>query len=178
MNITSLNSKRVLSVCMETTAGGRNYSGGLGALYGDTTRTMHRLGASFIAVTPLYKNGYVSQKITEHGVVDEYPEQDFTEHYENTGKFIYVPMLGKTVKVKIWQNREIDIAFGLDTFLPENGELAAITNNLYGEDGFAGFDGEAQRLLQEVVVGVGSVMAAEVLGFDFNILHLNEGHGI
>lgn len=179
MNITSLNSKKVLAVCMETTAGGRNYSGGLGALYGDTTRTMHRLGASFMAVTPLYKNGYVQQKITDDSqIVDEYPEQDFTQHYEDTHKFVYVPMLGKTVKVKIWRNREIDLAFGLDCFLPENDELKDITNKLYGEDGFANFDGEAQRLLQEVIVGVGSVMAAKALGFDFDILHLNEGHGV
>ena len=70
-----LTSKKVLAVCMETTAGGRNYSGGLGALYGDTTRTMHRLGASFMAFTPIYKNGYVRQTITDNGVIDEYPER-------------------------------------------------------------------------------------------------------
>ena len=72
-----LRSKRVLAICMETTAGGRNYSGGLGALYGDTTRTMHRLNASFMAVTPIYKNGYVVQTINDNGVIDEYPPQNF-----------------------------------------------------------------------------------------------------
>lgn len=52
-----LTSKKVLSVCMETTAGGRNYSGGLGALYGDTARTMHRLKADFMSVTPSVLQG-------------------------------------------------------------------------------------------------------------------------
>ncbi len=33
MDNSLLRTKKVLSVCMETTAGGRNYSGGLGALY-------------------------------------------------------------------------------------------------------------------------------------------------
>lgn len=178
MSNSLLNSKKVLSVCMETTAGGRNYSGGLGALYGDTTRTMHRLGASFLAFTPIYKNGYVRQTITDHGVIDEYPEQDFTVDYQDTGKTFDIPMLGRTLKVKLWQNKKIDTAYGLDSYLPENGEFAAITNNLYGENGIGIYDGEAQRLFQEVIVGVGSVMAARALGFDFEILHLNEGHGI
>ena len=105
-----LQSKKVLAVCMETTAGGRNYSGGLGALYGDTTRTMHRLGASFMAFTPVYKNGYVRQTVTDNGVIDEYPEQDFNIDYEDTGKTLDIPMLGRTIKVKIWKNRKIDIA--------------------------------------------------------------------
>lgn len=177
-NETLLKSKKVLSVCMETTAGGRNYSGGLGALYGDTTRTMDRLGASFLAFTPIYKNGYVRQMINDGGVVDEYPEQDFNVDYDDTGIILDIPMLGRTLKVKLWQNKKIKIAYGLDSYLPENGELAAITNNLYGENGFAGFNGEDQRLFQEVIVGAGSIIAAEKLGFDFEILHLNEGHGV
>lgn len=175
---TLLTSKKVLAVCMETTAGGRNYSGGLGVLYGDTTRTMDRMGASFIAVTPLYKFGYVHQTITDNGVIDEYPEQDFSEHYKETGIILDIPMLGRTIKVKVWQNKEIPIAYGLDTYLPENDEFANITNNLYGENGFGCYDGEAQRLMQEVIAGVGSILVARKLGFDFDILHLNEGHGV
>lgn len=173
-----LNSKKVLAVCMETTAGGRNYSGGLGALYGDTTRTMHRLGASFMAFTPIYKNGYVRQTITDSCVIDEYPEQDFSIDYEDTGRILEIPMIGRIIKVKLWKNKKIDIAYGLETNLPENDEFAVITNNLYGENGFSCYDGEAQRLFQEVIVGVGSIIAAKELGFNFDILHLNEGHGI
>jgi len=173
-----LTSKKVLAVCMETTAGGRNYSGGLGALYGDTTRTMHRLGASFMAFTPIYKNGYVKQYLTDNGVIDEYPEQDFTTDYEDTGIILEIPMVWRNIKVKVWRNKHIDISYGLDSSLPENDEFAKITNNLYGENGFGQYDGEAQRLMQEVIVGVGSVMAAKKLGFDFDVLHLNEGHGV
>lgn len=173
-----LHSKKVLSVCMETTAGGRNYSGGLGALYGDTTRTMYRMGASFLAFTPIYTNGYVRQTIANSQVIDEYPAQDFTVDYEDTGKIFEIPMLGKTIKIKLWQNKNIKNAYGLDSNLPENGELAQITNNLYGENGVAGFDGEAQRLFQEVIVGAGAIICAKALGFDFDILHLNEGHGV
>ena len=62
MNKKLLTSKKVLSVCMETTAGGRNYSGGLGALYGDTARVMYRLGADFMSVTPIYYRGYVMRR--------------------------------------------------------------------------------------------------------------------
>ena len=173
-----LTSKKVLAVCMETTAGGRNYSGGLGALFGDTVRTMYRLGASFLAFTPIYKYGYVKQTVDENTVIDEYPAQDFNIDYEDTGLILDIPMCGRTIKVKVWRNKLIDTAFGLDSYLPENGEFANITNNLYGENGFGPYSGEDQRLMQEVIVGVGSVMAAKELGFDFEILHLNEGHGI
>ena len=173
-----LTSKKVLSVCMETTAGGRNYSGGLGALYGDTTRTMFRLGASFIAVTPIYKNGYVQQKVNEHGVSDEYPEQDFDVEYEDTGIVLSVPILKREIKAKVWRHRKLHNAYGIDTNVPENGEFAEITNNLYGENGIGIYDGEAQRLMQEVVLGVAAVKLCDVIHFKFDILHLNEGHGV
>ena len=178
MNNFLLTTKKVLSICMETTAGGRNYSGGLGALYGDTTRTMDRLGASFIAVTPIYKNGYVQQFVNDHGVDDQYPEQNFDDNYEDTGIVFTVPMLGKEINVKVWKNKNVNNAYGLDSVLPENGEYAYITRNLYGENGFFIYDGEAQRLMQEVIVGVGAIKLAKELGFDFDVLHLNEGHGV
>ena len=178
MDNSLLRTKKVLAVCMETTAGGKNYSGGLGALYGDTTRTMHRLGASYLAVTPLYQNGYVKQSVTENGVIDEYPRQNLSKNYEDTGIIISVPLMKTEVKVKVWKNKNLSNHYGLDTGLEENGIYANITNALYGENGFGQFDGEAQRLMQEVVLGVGSVKLCEKLGYDFDILHLNEGHGV
>ena len=173
-----LKTKKVLSICMETTAGGRNYSGGLGALYGDTTRTMDRMGAAYIAVTPIYKNGYVAQTVTDNGVVDNYPEQDFNVDYEDTGKILSIPLLHREIKVKVWKHRTLGNAYGLDSFVPENGELAYITNNLYGENGIGIYEGEEQRLMQEVIAGVGAVKFAKEIGYDFDIVHLNEGHGV
>ena len=178
MDNSLLTSKKVLAVCMETTAGGRNYSGGLGALYGDTTRTMYRLGADFLAVTPLYQNGYVHQSVTEVGVIDEYPRQDLNLAYEDTGIILSIPLLGREIKVRVWKNRVLTNHYGLDTSLPENGVYSEITNNLYGENGIGPYDGEAQRMMQEVILGVGAVMLTRVLNYNFDILHLNEGHGI
>ena len=171
MSSSLLNSKRVLSVCMETTAGGRNYSGGLGALYGDTTRTMNRLGASFLAVTPIYKNGYVRQTVTKDGVIDEYPEQRFEDDYLYTGIVLDVPLLQRQLKVKIWKHKTLSNCYGVDSFLPENGDFAYITNNLYGENGVGGYDGEAQRLMQEVLLGVASIGICEKLNYPFDVLH-------
>lgn len=178
MDNSLLTSKKVLAICMETTAGGRNYSGGLGALYGDTTRTMDRMGASYIAVTPIYKNGYVQQWVNDNEVIDEYPLQNFETDYIDTGIVLSVPLLNREIKVKVWKNKTFSNAYGLDTFLNENVEFAYITNNLYGENGFAIYNGEEQRLMQEVIVGVGAIKLAETLGFEFDILHLNEGHGV
>lgn len=178
MNNFLLNTKKVLAVCMETTAGGRNYSGGLGALYGDTTRTMNRLGASYLAVTPVYKNGYVQQFVTENGVVDDYPEQNFEDDFVDTGIILEVPILLRNVKVKVWHHRELNNCYAVDSYLPENEELASITSNLYGENGFGPYDGEDQRLMQEVILGVAAVKLCEKLHYPFDILHLNEGHGV
>ena len=178
MDNSMLKSKKVLSICMETTAGGRNYSGGLGALYGDTTRTMYRLGASFIAVTPIYKNGYVRQNVDSEKVIDNFPAQNHEDNYIDTGIILSVPMLGRLIYVKVWQNKELKNAYGIDSNLPQNGEFADITNNLYGEYGIAGYNGEEQRLMQEILLGVASVKLCSEIKFDFDIVHLNEGHGV
>ncbi len=178
MDNSLLRTKKVLSVCMETTAGGRNYSGGLGALYGDTTRTMYRLGADFIAVTPIYKNGYVRQYVSPNSVVDEFPEQDHTADYEDTGIRLSIPMVQREIKVKVWRHKVLKNAYGIDSYLPENGIFADITNNLYGEYGIGNYNGEDQRLMQEILLGVASVKLCEHLGYNFDILHLNEGHGV
>ena len=130
MNNFLLTQKKVLAVCMETTAGGRNYSGGLGALYGDTTRTMLRLGADYLAVTPLYKNGYVRQTVTSDNVIDEYPEQDLSVDYEDTGIVLAVPLLGQELKIKVWKNKNMSNHYGLDASAPENGIFSEITKNL------------------------------------------------
>ncbi len=178
MNNFMLKSKKVLSICMETTAGGRNYSGGLGALYGDTTRTMYRLGASFIAVTPIYKNGYVRQNVDSEKVVDNFPAQNHEDDYIDTGIILSIPMLGRLIYVKVWRNKELSNAYGIDTNIPQNGEFADITSNLYGEYGIAGYNGEEQRLMQEILLGVASVKLCYELEYPFEIIHLNEGHGV
>ena len=178
MNNLMLNSKKVLSICMETTAGGRNYSGGLGALYGDTTRTMYRLGAAFIAVTPIYKNGYVRQTVDSEKVVDNFPAQNHEDNYIDTGIILSVPMLGRLIYVKVWQNKNLKNAYGIDSNLPQNGEFADITNNLYGEYGIAGYNGEEQRLMQEILLGVAAVKLCDEIEYAFDIVHLNEGHGV
>lgn len=113
-----------------------------------------------------------------NGIIDSFPEQDFNEHYIDTGIRLKVPMVRRQIIVKVWQNREIDTAYGLDTNLPENGEFSEITNMLYGEYGFGSYNGEDQRLMQEMILGVGSVLLARKLNYNFNILHLNEGHGV
>ncbi len=118
MDNSLLSTKKVLAVCMETTAGGKNYSGGLGALFGDTTRTMHRLGADYLAVTPLYRKGYVQQSVTEKGVIDEYPEQDLSIDYYDTGIILSVGLLGREIKVRVWQNKVLFNHYGTDTNLP------------------------------------------------------------
>src|SRR5437867_9249268 len=54
------------------------YSGGLGVLSGDHCKSASNLGLPFIAVGPLYKNGYFEQEIEPDGRQQHmYPTYDF-----------------------------------------------------------------------------------------------------
>src|SRR3990170_6239502 len=51
------------------------YSGGLGVLAGDTIKSAADLNLPVVAVTLIYKKGYFSQEIDEHGRQIEHPEK-------------------------------------------------------------------------------------------------------
>jgi starch phosphorylase len=50
------------------------YSGGLGALAGDTIRSCADLKIPLVAVTLVNRKGYLKQEITEQGEQLEYPD--------------------------------------------------------------------------------------------------------
>ncbi len=155
------------------------YAGGLGVLAGDHCKEASDLGVPLIGVGFMYPQGYFRQRISAEGWQQEVYEKI---HWENApvtraetldGQpcIVMVPLGSRNVLVQVWQVRLGRVRlFLLDTDLPENQawdrELSA---RLYG-------GGHDTRLQQEIVLGLGGVLALRALGVTPAVWHLNEGH--
>ena len=149
------------------------YSGGLGVLAGDHIKSASDLGIPFVAVGLLYQHGYYRQQLREDGSTRVlYPRQDPSLlPIEDTGVRFQCPIGTRMPHVRVWRQRVGRASLLLlDTDLPENA-LAdrQLTEGLY--------KGEPQlRMEQQVLLGVGGMMALEALGERPTVVHLNEGH--
>ena len=155
------------------------YSGGLGILAGDHCKAASDLGIPFVAVGMLYRQGYFTQTIDEHGnQVAHYTTTDFDKlplqlMCDENGEAlrVQVEFPGRPVQLKIWKARAGHIClYLLDSDLPGNEETdRAITYQLYGGD-------INTRIQQEIVLGIGGVRALHLLGLEPTAWHINEGH--
>jgi glycogen phosphorylase len=155
------------------------YSGGLGILAGDHCKAASDLSIPFVAVGMLYRQGYFTQTIDEHGnQVAHYTTTDFDKlplrsacNQDSCELRVTVEFPGREVALKIWEARAGHIKlFLLDSDLPENEEAdRAITYQLYGGD-------INTRIQQEIVLGIGGVRALRLLGLEPTAWHINEGH--
>ena len=149
------------------------YSGGLGVLAGDHVKSASDLGVPLVAVGLLYRNGYYTQQLNPDGSTRViYPQVDFDElPIEDTGKSIEVPIGRTRLRAKVWRARVGRCAiYLLDTDVaPNRPGDRALTRHLYGGD-------RAVRIRQEVLLGVGGVIALDALGLSPTVYHLNEGH--
>lgn len=153
------------------------YSGGLGVLAGDSIRAAADLGLPFCAVTLLYRKGYFTQVLDEHGRQTEQPTEwrpeDFLQPMEPR---ISVPIEGRNVFVRAFclnifgaSGHRVPIYF-LDTDLESNApEDRAITHQLYGGDA-------RHRIKQETILGIGGRRMLRAIGHDVTVFHMNEGH--
>lgn len=155
------------------------YSGGLGVLAGDQLKTASDIGLPLLAVGLAYRQGYFHQYLNIDGWQQErYDENDFFslpmhQVRDADGQWlkIDVPYLNRPVKAALWR---IDVGrvplYLLSTNLPENRpEDRVITDQLYGGD-------KEMRLRQEIVLGIGGVVALRLLGSNPTVFHMNEGH--
>lgn len=150
------------------------YSGGLGVLAGDHLKSASDLGIPLVAIGLLYRFGYYRQEINADGTTGiAYPRYDFEQlAIHDTGKSISLPIGTRVVSAKIWH---ADVGrvplYLLDTDHDGNQhpDDRAITHHLYGGD-------SETRIRQEVLLGVGGMMALRAVGVSPTVLHLNEGH--
>lgn len=149
------------------------YSGGLGVLAGDHLKSASDLGIPLVGIGLLYRCGYYRQELRRDGSTRVvYPRQDFNElPITDTKGAISVPVGRRQVLAKIWRAQVGRVPlFLLDTDLPENTPRdRAITERLYGGD-------QEMRIRQEILLGVGGVLALQAMNTRSSVFHLNEGH--
>ncbi len=152
------------------------YSGGLGVLAGDHLKAASELGVPLVGIGLFYRRGYFRQRLDA--------DDRQAEHYPLTATtrlpLELVPMApivaladehGGLVPVRlcVWRALVGRVTLYLiDTYVEGNPDWA-ITETLYGGD-------RANRLRQELLLGVGGVRVLRELGLAPTVFHLNEGH--
>ncbi|MHA1820534.1 MAG: alpha-glucan family phosphorylase [Promethearchaeota archaeon] len=153
------------------------YSGGLGVLAGDTIRSAADLEIPMVAVTLCYDKGYFYQIISPDGFQTEHEVRwEFSTAFEQVPEIIELPIQGRNVKVGAWKYEVIGKTgwvipvYLLDTEIEGNEQWQKnFTHVLYDATPF-------QRIVQEIILGVGGVMFLEKLGYNIKTYHMNEGH--
>ena len=155
------------------------YAGGLGFLAGDHLKECSDLGVPLVAVGFMYSEGYLHQHIRPDGWQDNITEMldrdaaPILRVLNDSGDqmVIQVPFIEPPIFVTVWRINVGKVPlYLLDTDIPENiPENRTISHRLYTEQ-------TEQRLLQEIVLGIGGRKVLRELGIEFSALHLNEGH--
>ena len=155
------------------------YSGGLGVLAGDYLKEASDSNVDLTAIGFLYRYGYFTQSLSVDGQqVAVYEAQNFNNlpllqmKDENDEPIIIeVPYPGRTVYSYLWKVSVGRIAlYLLDTDTDMNSEYdRSITHQLYGGDW-------ENRMKQEIMLGIGGILALKKLGIEKDVYHCNEGH--
>ena len=155
------------------------YSGGLGILAGDYIKEASDCNVDMTAIGFLYRYGYFTQTLSPEGQqIANYEAQNFAnlpitqmKEADGSNMVIEVPYPGRTVKAYLWK-----VAVGrmdlylLDTDNELNSEWdRQITHQLYGGDW-------ENRIKQEILLGIGGMLALKKLGIKKDVYHCNEGH--
>jgi starch phosphorylase len=155
------------------------YAGGLGLLAGDLLKAASDLGVPVIGVGLMYQEGYFRQMIDASGWQHEaYPYNDpsampIEPVTDSQGALLHIPveMPGRTLLSRVWRATVGRTSlYLLDSNDTMNGPVdRSITGTLYG-------GGSEQRLMQEIVLGVGGWRLIQALHPQVEVCHLNEGH--
>lgn len=155
------------------------YSGGLGVLAGDYLKEASDCAINMTAIGFLYRYGYFTQSLSVDGQqVAVYEPQNFNslpiEQVKDTNDnpvMVEVPYPDRTVYAYLWKVSVGRIKlYLLDTDNDMNSEFdRPITHQLYGGDW-------EHRLKQEIMLGIGGILALQKLGIEKQVYHCNEGH--
>ena len=152
------------------------YSGGLGFLAGSHMQSAGYLQMPMVGVTILWSYGYYDQRINENGEVEVAYIRKYYDFLTDINVQTEVDIFGEKVKVKAFLVQP-DL-FGtcpvylLTTDIEGNSDWArSISHKLY--DG-----NEKIRIAQETVLGVAGVRILQQAGYNFDVIHMNEGHAL
>lgn len=155
------------------------YSGGLGILSGDHTKSASDLGIPFVGIGLFYRKGYFQQRIDSNGWQQEsYANQDpdrlpleLVTLPEGGRLLNSVEIANQVVYFQAWRLRvgRTQI-YLLDTDLPENDQhFRGLTSSVYGGD-------NDTRIGQEIVLGIGGARFLQSMEIRPSVYHMNEGH--
>jgi len=155
------------------------YSGGLGVLAGDYLKEASDCAIDMTAIGFLYRYGYFTQTLSVDGQqIAVYEAQNFNnlplkqvKDANDQPMVIEVPYPNRMVYAYLWKVSVGRIAlYLLDTDNDMNSELdRSITHQLYGGDW-------ENRMKQEIMLGIGGILALKKLGIEKQVYHCNEGH--
>ncbi len=152
------------------------YSGGLGFLAGSHLRSAYELKQNLIGVGILWKYGYYDQERNQDQTLDvAWNEKQFS-FLEDTGIKFQITVHEHPVWVKVFylnpETFKTAPLFLLSTDVPENDYVSqTITHRLYDAN-------VATKVAQFILLGVGGAKLMDVLGFNPELYHLNEAHGL
>jgi starch phosphorylase len=155
------------------------YSGGLGNVAGDQLKAASDMGVPVVGVGLLYQQGYFRQVIDKDGA------QQALFPYNDPGQLPITPLRGEDGE---WLRLQLDLpgypiwlrawqvqVGRVKLYLLDSNDAAnyppyrGITGELYGGDPY-------QRLMQELILGIGGWQLLAALGAEPEVCHLNEGH--
>ncbi|GBF22991.1 alpha-glucan phosphorylase [Candidatus Gastranaerophilus sp. (ex Termes propinquus)] len=152
------------------------YSGGLGFLAGSHMQSAGYLQMPMVGVTMLWSYGYYDQRVDQNGEVEV---AYIRKHYD------YLTDLNISTKVHIFGEDVIVKAFRVEPELFGTCPVYLLTTDVDGNSEFARrishklYDGDERiRIAQETVLGIGGVRIIQEAGYDFDIVHMNEGHAL
>ena len=152
------------------------YSGGLGFLAGSHMRSAYELRQNLIGIGILWKNGYYDQARNQDQTLQvTFMEKQYS-FLEDTGIKFQILIHDHPVWVKAYylnpETFKSAPMFLLSTDLPENDYVSqTITHRLYDAN-------VATKVAQFILLGIGGAKLIDELGFNPDVYHLNEAHGI
>ncbi len=152
------------------------YSGGLGFLAGSHLRSAYELKQNLIGIGILWKYGYYDQERNQDQTLDVAWNEKQYSFLEDTGIKFQITIHEHPVWVKaLYLNPETFKTaplFLLSTDLPENDYVSqTITHRLYDAN-------VATKVAQFILLGAGGAKLVDLLGFNPELYHLNEAHGL
>lgn len=152
------------------------YSGGLGFLAGSHLRSAYELSQNLIGVGILWKYGYYDQERNQDQTLQVTWNEKQYSFLEDTGIKFQITIHEHPVWVKAYylnpETFKSAPLFLLSTDLPENDYVSqTITHRLYDAN-------VATKVAQFILLGVGGAKLVDLLGFNPELYHLNEAHGL
>jgi glycogen phosphorylase len=152
------------------------YSGGLGFLSGSHLRSAYELQQNMVGIGILWKYGYYDQARNQDHTLQVTWLEKYYHFLEDTGIKFQITIHDHLVWVKAYylnpETFKTAPLFLLSTDLPENDHISqTITHRLYDAN-------VATKVAQFILLGVGGAKLMDEIGFNPELYHLNEAHGV